>query len=169
MPHKYPYLRSSVTPFGLMEQLGIAFTMDPVEEGTPPGQRNSSWFGRLLSDNNFTFDYINSTAPRESFNKTQMVTHYFTKHFDYAAYDWECLALRITRQAGGAEVGVIEGEVDIKVRHCNVCAGANAHDGEFDFIYEIERPNANSSWKVKKWTLTRKTGAAPPSPKITFV
>jgi len=166
MAYKYPFLRSSVTPFGLMEQLGVAFTSDPAEDGAATG--SGSWFGRLLSDASFVFDFVNSTSPRETFNKTQLVNKYFTRHFKYTAYDWECLNLRITRAAGGAESGIIEGEVDIKVEVCNECRGGNAHNGTFDFSYEIARPNATSSWKVTKWSLTRKA-AISPDPKVPFI
>jgi hypothetical protein len=150
-----------------MEQLAVSLTTDPDEEGTPTATAvDNSWFGRLLADN-FQYEYQGNASP-ERYDKKQMVTNYFTKSIEFSAYDWECSFWELTKQADGTETGVVEGAVDVKVRHCDACAGSNAHNGEFHFRYEISRPDATSSWKINKWIMTKKADGAS-SPKISFI
>lgn len=148
MSHKYPFLKSSSDPYGLLEQLGVALTIDPREDASLTG--DSSWFGKLLA-NDFTWEYQGDNT-NERLDRQQFVGNYFNSHTRFTAYNWECYSLSIPEGAAGT-TGSLAGEVDVKVTQCAACNGSNEHNGLHRFECSIVK--VNGKWKVNRWILAR--------------
>jgi hypothetical protein len=153
---KFQHLRSSTDPYGLMEQLAVAITVDPLSDGTDStgASLNFSWFGGLMA-NPFTWAYYDRVGTlQETADRPTFFRYYAARKVRFTAYEWEYTKIEKNSAAG---TGVVEGTVWVKAK-CELPAGAAQHDhlGEHSFLCEITiNPNDNK-WKVSKLTLKQK-------------
>jgi hypothetical protein len=147
MPSKFPFLKSSTEPYGLLEQLGVAITLNPAEDAAQSGP--GSWFGRLLEERDFLwlFQTADGREIERVEDREQLAESYLSENFRFTVFDWELLLLRITD-----DQGVLQGEVDLKGRS-NLSGVEIRHDGQHTFECDIVRGDGQK-WRVKRIVIT---------------
>jgi hypothetical protein len=146
MPHRYPFLHSTATAIGLLEQLGVATTVSPEEDASEvPG---NSWFGAMLWDDGFSWHYLEGDTEKLTFaSKDDILTAYFDGDFALTAYNWECLYLNVQGDTG-------EAAGTVRVKGKTIASGAAIeHKGNYQFRCEIIRAGEGKNWKLRRWVL----------------
>ncbi|HEY9401995.1 MAG TPA: hypothetical protein VIQ24_04840 [Pyrinomonadaceae bacterium] len=168
MPSRFPFLKSKTDPYGLIEQFGIAVTVDP--ESDPSETASGSWFGVTLDDspNAFVFTYSddNTTNQPDRITGHGTITNAYAQgKLLYTAYDWVLTSLKIDV---ATKTGEVEGAVRLK-GHCDLCVNnPTTHNGRHWFHYVIVK--VGRDWLIKEWTLRKeKKPMAPPDPLGEFV
>jgi adhesin HecA-like repeat protein len=154
MPIKFPHLKHTTDPLGLIEQIGAAATVPPKEDAAMDGGR--SWFGRLLSDDGFTWSLASSHGSKSG-KKDDLVGAYFKEEVLYQVYDWQLTSLRIDNSKG---IGEATGEVRLKGKNklCSACELC----GDYEFSYQLRRETVkddteqNGRWRLTEWNLKEK-------------
>jgi hypothetical protein len=166
MPSRFPFLKSKRDPYGLVEQFGIAVTIDPETDGSPDAA--FSWFGTTLEPvNTFTMTYTGEDGKKDTVSGHKAITYaYSLGEFRYQAYDWKITLLQIDP---AANTGVVEGTVSIKGR-CDLCTNNPVHRGDHSFKYIIARAGAKEDWLVRAWSLEKlKTAMGVVNPLVNFL
>jgi hypothetical protein len=167
MINKFPHLRSSTDPYGLMEQLAVAITIDPATDGTDRDTAADttatlnfefSWFGGIMGDP-FTWNYYDSGgALKETADRPTFFRHYATGKVRFTAYEWEYTKIEINPMAG---TGVVEGTAIVKAA-CQLppasggAVQAHRHDGSHGFTCEIVMHPTLKKWKIRTLNLKQK-------------
>src|SRR5262249_37645754 len=85
--NKFPYLKSTSDPMGLLEQLSVAITLRPLHDGAAAAI--PTWFGRLLSESaSFVWSYEGSHDSFQ-YDRAQVAEAYFSNQLRYTAFDWD--------------------------------------------------------------------------------
>ena len=152
MPIKFPNLKSTTEPLGLVEHLGAAITLDPDDDA--PTDAMQSWFGRLLNKDDFTWIRIGDEERDELRSSKELAEMYFSKKLCYTVYDSTCLHLVCDKGSSG----IVQGEALIKGK-----LGDAVHNGRYYFGYLIvnlgsqvtagSETTLHDRWKVKRWVL----------------
>ena len=148
MPNKYPHLKSTTEPYGLFEQLAVAVTISPEEDGAlDPAY---SWFGRLLYAGQFHWEYKDPAGQTltEFQDRVEMAKAYFSGNFRYTAYDCEYRIWNIDDSKGK-----VEGLVDIKGK-VDASGQTLEHLGKHSFTYKIIKDD-QGKWKLVEWVLQK--------------
>lgn len=155
MPGRFPFLKSKTDPYGVIEQFGIAVTVDPESDPSsdPTDATDRSWFGRtLLADAGTVFKYTG-----EDGTTTDTVTGHDTLIKAYAdgkllctAYDWGLTTLKIDV---AAKTGEVEGGVRLKGRCDLFVNNDKKFKGRHLFRYAIVQ--VGKEWLIKEWTLRK--------------
>jgi hypothetical protein len=161
MPSRFPFLKSKTDPYGLIEQFGIAVTVDPASDASESADR--SWFGTTLDNNPGAFimtysdDNTGITPDKITGHKT-VTDAYAQGKLLYTAYDWGVTSLKIDVTA---KTGEVEGSVRLK-GHCDLFVNnPKNHNGRHFFRYAIVQ--VGKDWLIKEWSL-RKEKKPPVSP-----
>lgn len=164
MPSRFPFLKSQTDAYGLIEQFGIAVTVDP--DSDPAAAASNSWFGRLLDPNAASLTYTGATGTPDTIaGYTNLTNAYGKGDLRYTAYDWRITLLKLDLTA---MTGEVEGAVTIKGK-CKTCTNNADHGGEHTFRYVIVR-DASKNWRIKEWTLKKiTTTPGVPNPLVEFL
>lgn len=163
MPSRFPFLKSKTEPYGLIEQFGIAVTIDSESDPSdnPDDATDRSWFGATLFNglehaadkkDVFVFSYTN-----EDGTKTDTIPGYKITTQAYAdgrllctAYDWGLTSLKIDTEA---KTGEVEGGVRLK-GHCDLFVNNKPKfRGRHLFRYAIVQ--VGKEWLIKEWSLKK--------------
>lgn len=153
MPSRFPFLKSKTDPYGLIEQFGIAVTVEP--DSDPSETADRSWFGvTLLNDAGSPFVF---TYTGEDGTTTDTVTGHdnITKAYAegkllYTAYDWGITSLTIDV---ATKTGDVRGSARLK-GHCDVFVNnPKQHKGRHFFRYAIVQ--VGKEWLIKEWSLRK--------------
>jgi hypothetical protein len=149
MPSRFPFLKSKRDPYGLVEQFGIAVTIDPANDGSE--NVAFSWFGTTLDKDAFVLNYTGDDGVKDSpISGHKTITEaYAKKDFSYTAYDWRLTSLSIDDTLAK---GTVQGLVSIK-GSCKLCDKHPTHDGLHRFQYDIIK--GADGWLIKEWTLVK--------------
>lgn len=153
MPNKFPHLKSTSEPIGPVEQLGMAITLNHLED--PSEDPDGSWFGRMLTDDARGY-FQKAPGAFEFFlaDKQMLTNSYYKKNGDllFTAHDWKCDFLRVD-DGGNSGNGVLEGRVVIKGR-CTL-GSFSIDPANYQYVvYDIVRnSNTKDRWKIKRWAL----------------
>lgn len=151
MRDKFPFLKSTAYPLGLLEQFGVAVTMDPKEDRALTAL--DSWFGGglITPDGTWTF---NTEAP---VSNKELAEAYLSGDFRYTAYDWEIVSLKVDNYGGEGEV---TGNVQVKGRFRRRDEKGDFQDrddtGKYSFTYRILKKDGK--WRVNEWVLEKTNG-----------
>jgi len=167
MPNRFPFLKSKTDPYGLVEQFGIAVTVDPESDPAETGDR--SWFGRTIDASSgafvMTYSDDNTGNPEDVIKGHDTITDaYAAGKLIYTAYDWGLTSMRVDVTAGTGEV---EGHVRLKGRCDLFVNNPKKHKGRHFFRYVIVQ--VGKEWLIKEWSLRKERRAAGPDPLDNFL
>ena len=152
MPIKFPHLKHNSDPLGLIEQIGAAVTVHPREDAARFGP--FSWFGRLLSDDEFTWKLENKDGSTKDGKKVDLIKAYFDDdQVLYQVYDWSLTSLNINDDQGTA-TGIV------RLKGKNELCTDKSLSGDYEFSYKFkqervtnERAEQQFIWRMTEWTL----------------
>lgn len=149
MPSKFPFLKSSTEPYGLLEQLGVAITLNPAEDAALAGNGPGSWFGRLLEEQDFLWllQEADGSEVERVEDRNRLAESYLSQDFRYTAFDWDLLFLELADNQG-----VLRGKVDLKGRS-NLSGSELKHEGEHTFECHIVK--RGDKWRAQRIVITR--------------
>ena len=148
MANKFPYLKSTSEPLGVVEQIAAAVTMHPDEDAALADEAEYSWFGRMLAEENFVWQYfgVNGEKEEEVQCKKEFAGSYFNQTLRYTAYDHTTFSLI----SFPGDYTVVQGKVMIKGWYNKA-----EHSGDHHFLYFIKKEEER--WRVQKWVLRKLT------------
>jgi len=143
MANKFPYLKSTSEPLGVVEQIAAAVTTNPEEDAACAAA--VTWFGRMLAEDNFVWQYFGEKEEKVVRDKHEFAELYFNQILRYTAYDHTSYSLT---PVGNGNYAVAQGEVEIKGQYCNA-----EHRGPHYFSYRLKKEE--KGWRVQRWVLIK--------------
>jgi uncharacterized protein DUF4440 len=143
MANKYPYLKSTSEPLGAVEQIAAAVTTPPEEDAATCAL--ITWFGRMLADDNFVWQYFGEKEEKVVKDKHEFAELYFNQILRYTAYDHTSYSLT---PVGKGNYAVVQGKVDIKGHYYK-----DEHKGPHYFSYRLKKEEYG--WRVQRWVLRK--------------
>ena len=144
MPIKFPYLKDTRDPLGLIEQIGVAITVHPEEDAAD--DPIYSWAGRLLSDDFTWSSKDKSEAVIGQGDKTNFIQAYFNNQLRYTVYDWQLTYLNIDVNKG-------EARGTARVKGNNGLCSQSRLCGNYEFRYTLVKDPLTQRWKLQEWVL----------------